>query len=200
MFKNLMGKIPSMINIPLVLQIFALINPFSSLPVLASAYTKKMNLKEIAMQSTFIALVVAIAMIFIGPFLFDVFNVSISAFRVAGGIIILLLGISTARASTESSKVDTVEVLVSLIATPLLTGPATISFLTIKTYELGIFTALVNTIVSFILVGVVFFLFASFIPKISMKIVGIISRVLGLFLTAVAIEMLAAGIKGMFFV
>lgn len=190
-----------MINIPLVLQTFALINPLSSLPVLVAAYTKKMNVREIAIQSTFIAFVVAITIIFIGPFLFNIFNISIDAFRVAGGIILLLLGVETARASKETSssaQTTTAEVLTSLIATPLLTGPATISFLVIKTYELGAVTTIVNTVVAFAIVGVVFYFLSSLIPRINMRIVSILSRVLGLFLTAVAIEMLANGIKGIF--
>ncbi len=188
-----------MINIPLVLQIFALINPLSSLPVLVAAYAKKMNVKEIAIQSTFIAFVVAIAIIFIGPFLFTIFNISIDAFRVAGGIILLLLSVNTARRGSDiSAQADTVEALTSLIATPLLTGPATISFLTIKTYELGAFTTVVNTIVAFAIVGVVFYFLSSLIPKINMRVVEILSRVLGLFLLAVAVGMLATGIKGIF--
>jgi len=188
-----------MLSMALALQIFALINPFSSFPVLVAAYTKKMNVREIAIQSTIIALAVAIAMIFIGPFLFDIFNVSIDAFRVAGGIILLLLGISTARNSGgTSAQADTAEALTSLIATPLLTGPAVISFITIKTYELGGAVVAANTFAAFLLVGIVFYFLSSLIPRINTRIIGIISRVLGLFLLAVAVGMLATGIKGIF--
>ncbi len=199
MFKNLMEKTPLMINISLVLQIFALINPFSSFPVLMAAYAKKMNVKDIAIQSTFIASVVAIAIIFVGPFLFDIFNVSMDAFRVAGGIILLLLGISTARNSGGVSvQADTAEALTSLIATPLLTGPAVISFITIKTYELGDAVVIANTLAAFVLVGIVFYFLSSLIPRINLRVVGILSRILGLFLLAVAIGMLATGIKSIF--
>lgn len=188
-----------MLNIALVLQLFALINPFSSIPVLVGAYTKKMNVRNIAIQSTFIALATAIAMIFIGPFLFNIFNISIDGFRIAGGIILLLLGISTARNSgREHVRADTAEALTSLIATPLLTGPAVISFITIKTYELGSLVVASNTLVAFALVGITFYFLSSLIPKIKIRIIGIISRILGLFLLAVAVEMLAAGIKGIF--
>lgn len=187
------------ISIPLILQIFVLINPLSSLPVLVAAYSKKMKVKDIALRATVIAFALAVTIIFVGPFLFDIFNVSVDSFRVAGGIILLLLGISTARRSDDAkASPDTAEALSSLIATPLLTGPATISFLTIKTYELRVENILPNTVIAFILVGGVFMVFAALIPKINTKAVGIVSRILGLFLTAVAIEMISAGIKGLF--
>ncbi|MEM4598569.1 MAG: MarC family protein [Candidatus Diapherotrites archaeon] len=187
------------ISIPLILQIFVLINPLSSLPVLVAAYSKKMKVKDIALRATIIAFALAVTIIVVGPFLFDIFNVSVDSFRVAGGIILLLLGISTARRSDDTkASPDTAEALSSLIATPLLTGPATISFLTIKTYELGVLQILPNTVIAFILVGGVFTIFAALIPRINTKAVGIVSRILGLFLTAVAIEMISAGIKGLF--
>ncbi|MEM4662859.1 MAG: MarC family protein [Candidatus Diapherotrites archaeon] len=187
------------INIPLILQIFVLINPLSSLPVLVAAHSKKMKVKEIALRATLIALSIAIAIIFIGPFLFSIFNISINSFRVAGGIILLLLGISTARRSDDPrASPDNAEALTSLIATPLLTGPATISFLTIKTYEIGLISILINTLASFLIVGLVFVIFAALIPKINTKVIGILSRILGLFLTAVAVEMITNGLKGIF--
>lgn len=183
----------------MVLQIFALINPFSSIPVLISAYSRKVDVRGIAVHATFIALVVALAMIFIGPFLFEIFSISIDHFRIAGGIILFLLGVNTARDHHEkTAQADTAEALTSLIATPLLTGPAVISFITIKTYELGGFAVAANALAAFVLVGIVFYFLSSLIPRINMRIVGIMSRILGVFLLAVAVGMLATGIKGVF--
>jgi multiple antibiotic resistance protein len=199
MFKNLMLERKSMINLPLVLQIFALINPLSSLPVLVVAYKRGLNVKEIALQATFIAFAIAVAIIALGQYIFILFNVGIDEFRVAGGVVLFLLGLSTARNSVATyTKADSAEAITSLIATPLLTGPAVISFITIKTYELGTFVVSINTFLSFVLVGVVFYSLSSLIPRINLRVVGILSRILGLFLLAVSIGMISTGIKGIF--
>lgn len=184
-----------MFDLSLVLRIFVLINPLSSLPVLVAAYSQKIDVKPLAIQALLIAFSVAFAMIFIGPLLFQIFSVSIDSFRVAGGIVLFFLGLNTARGETKQYSVDKVSALTSLIATPLLTGPATISFITIKTYELGMAPMAVNVILAFLFVGIVFSVLVALIPRINLNMVGIISRILGLFLLAVSIEMLAAGIK-----
>jgi len=160
-----------------------------------NAHKQKMNVKRIAYLSVFTGFVIAIAIVYVGPFVFNLFGVSLDSFRIAGGIVLLLLGLSTIRPHEEEyHKTEGVNGLISIIATPLLTGPATISFITIKTYELGALPVLFNVIAAFVLVGLVFVLFAHLIPRINVHLVDISSRVLGLFLTAVAIEMIGKGI------
>jgi multiple antibiotic resistance protein len=176
----------------LIIQIFVLLNPLSSFPLLMSAYRQKMDVKKIAFVSVITAFVIAVIIALVGPSLFNLFGISLDSFRIAGGIVLLLLGLDTIKPkNTEQKKVSGVDSLVSIIATPLLTGPATISFITIKAYEIGQATLLFNLLMAFLLVGIVFVLFAYSVPKVN--IVDISSRVLGLFLTAVAIEMIAKG-------
>ena len=79
----------------------------------------------------------------------------------------------------------------------MLTGPATISYITIKAYELGQFAVAVNLIPAFILVGIVFISFAYVVPKANANLINISSRIFGLFLTAVSIEMIFTGVKGL---
>lgn len=187
-------ELNSLFNLALIIQIFVLLSPLSSFPVLMNAYKQKMNVKRVAYLSVFTAFVIAIAITYIGPFVFNLFGISLDSFRIAGGIVLLLLGLSTIRPHEEEHhKAEGVNGIISIIATPLLTGPATISFLTIKSYELGQTALLFNLILAFALVGIIFVLFSHFIPRVNAHIVDISSRVLGLFLTAVAIEMIGTG-------
>ena len=183
-------------DIALILQIFVLLNPFASFPFLMNAYKKKFNVKIIATKAVSVAFVIAIATVFLGPILFSVFGVTLNSFRIAGGVVLLLLGINMVRPSDGHQNSIHIQSLITIIATPLLTGPATISFLTIKVYEIGKTTLLINLISAFVLVAIVFFLFSHLVDKINARIVDIISRVLGLFLTAVAIELISEGIQG----
>lgn len=184
-------------EIGLIIQMFVLLNPLSSFPILVSAYKNKMNVRKIALNSVFLAFIIAVIIAVFGPNLFALFGISIDSFRIAGGIVLLLLGINTINEIREKDKVDKVDSLVSLIATPLLTGPATISFITIKSIEIGKIPLLFNIVVSFLFVGIAFYAFSASISKINMKIVTITSRILGLFLAAIGIEMIFVGLRAL---
>ncbi|MBN2459084.1 MarC family protein [Candidatus Woesearchaeota archaeon] len=179
----------------LIMQIFVLLNPFSSLPILMTAYKQKINAKKIALSSTGIAFIIAVLMVFIGPPLLSLFGITMDSFMMAGGLVLLLLGINTILLEEKPVKsVNKSDTLVSIIATPLLTGPATISFITIKANEMGNLALLSNLVFAFLLVGLVFFLFSVLIKHVTLKFVSITSKVLGLFLVGLAIEMIATGV------
>lgn len=181
----------------LIIKIAFLLNPLSSIPVLFLAHKQKLNVRKIAMSASALALLVALVFIFFGPLLFQVYGISIDSFRIAGGLVVLLLGLSMARESKSYTE-DKPEALVSLMATPLLTGPATLSFLIITAAEFGAIAVLDSVIVAFLLVGVIFVFIASLIPKINLDYASFISRLLGLFLIGLGVEMMAAGIKALF--
>lgn len=185
------------VNIPLIIQLFVLLNPFYSISFLISAHKKKMNVHTIAFKSVITAYIIALIIIFFGPFLFNIFGITLDSFRIAGGVVLLLLGINMVKSHEENGhEFKAIDSLITLIATPLLTGPATISFITIKAYEIGKIPVFINVSLAFVLVGVVFILISYMVDKINLGLVDIASRVLGLFLSAVAIEMIAKGIEG----
>jgi multiple antibiotic resistance protein len=180
-----------------IFQLFVLLNPASSFPALVAAARKNQNIKFIAVSATVIAFLLAVVIIFTGPSLFSIYGISLDSFRIAGGLILLLLGIETVREQEDSNEHTQPEGTISIIASPLLTGPAVISFLTLKIYEYNQFIVLLNSFVAFALVGLIFFLFSVYFSKINTKLISLFSRILGLFLTAVAVEMIAKGIFGL---
>ena len=183
----------------LVIQLFILINPLSSFPVLLAAYKNKLNVRKIAISAVIVAFVVAIVIALVGPYLFSLFKISIDSFRIAGGVVLFLLGLNNIQGKKKNLQdVKTSDALVSIIATPLLTGPSTIAFITLKSFEIGKVSMVSNIFLAFIIVAIVFTIFSFSIKKINPKVIDITSRVLGLFLTAVAIEMISKGIHGLF--
>lgn len=186
-----------LIDIAIIIQLFVLINPPSSFPVLMSAHKNKMNVRFIAINASLIALALAIVVALIGPSLFGVFGITVDSFRIAGGLVLLLLGVETIRSKEEGETKTKADSMVSVIATPLLTGPATISFIVIKTIELGKVDIISDILIAFILVALTFVVFSYTIKKINPKIVEISSRIFGLFLTAMAIELMFTGISNL---
>ena len=145
-----------MLNVAFIMQMFALLNPLSSFPVLMAAYKKKLDVRGIAIKASLVAYLVAMFCLFFGPQFFNLYGVSIDAFRVAGGVILFLLGIETVRPKPVREDIGEVDSLIAIIATPLLTGPAVISFLTIKAIEDGAMPLIGDVTLAFGVVGVVF--------------------------------------------
>ncbi|HLC47997.1 MAG TPA: MarC family protein [Candidatus Norongarragalinales archaeon] len=187
-----------MLDLQLILKISFLLNPLSSIPVLFVAYHQKLNVKQIAFKSTLLGFAVAIAFVLIGPYLFKIYGIDINSFRAAGGLVIMLLGLSMAREKRDYSG-EHPDALVSLIATPLLTGPATMSFLILTAAEVGTAIVLANLIFSFLIVGSFFIIIAYMIPRVNLEYVRFVSRLLGLFLIGLGLEMLVMGIKAIAF-
>jgi multiple antibiotic resistance protein len=191
------NNIMAIVDFVLVLSIFVLLNPLSSFPFLMAAYKRKMNIKNIAMKAALAGFIIAVAITFLGPYLFNIFGITMDSFRIAGGIVLLLLGIHMVNPrESEYKEIGKVNSLITIIATPMLTGPAVISFVTIKAFEIGQIPLLLNLSIAFIMVGIIFFLFSVMIKKMNMTIIDITSRIMGLFLTAVAIELISKGLAG----
>jgi Multiple antibiotic transporter len=180
------------------IQIFFLLNPLASMPILFLAYQKGYNVRSIAIRATILAFLVAFSFIFIGQILFSVFGISISSFRVAGGIVIIILGLDMVMMRGENVKGATeAKALISVLATPLLTGPATLSYLTVKVFEIGILQTILALILAFIAVAIVFIVLVWLIPKIKLEYIEFVSRIFGLFIIAFGVEMFVEGARAL---
>lgn len=186
-----------MLDLVIILQLFILVNPLSSLCVLISAHKNKLDIRKIAANAVVLAFLIAVAIVFLGPWIFQTFGIDLNSFKIAGGIVLFLLGLETIKPNEVHDKVEEIDGIISVLATPLLTGPATISYITIKTYEVGQTIMLLNVAVAFVIISLVFISFAYAIPKTNHKLIDIVSRVFGLFLSAVAVDMVASGLAGL---
>lgn len=188
-----------MIDTALIVQIFVLINPLSSLSFLIAAHNKGIDVKKLSLSAIITAFLIAVSIAFVGPYLFSIFGITLHSFRIAGGVILFLLALDTIRSNKEKNDLTpgSLDSLVAILATPLLTGPATISFITIKAYDMAILPLIINISIAFFFVGIVFVIFSFSISKINTRLIEIVSKILGLFLTAMGIEMVVFGMKGM---
>jgi multiple antibiotic resistance protein len=178
------------------IQIFFLLNPLASIPLLALAYQRGLNVRIIAIRAVILAFLIAFVFIFVGRFLFEIFDISLDSFRTAGGLIIVLLGIEMVLMREERTRdISSAKALISIMATPMLTGPATLSFLTVKYIESGWLDTLLSLLLAFIGVALVLLSFVWFLPKIKVEYIEFVSRLFGLFITAFGIEMLFLGAK-----
>ena len=197
--------------------LFALIDPVGNVPLFAAA-TRGAPAPTRRLTSVYIALFSFIFMSFFyltGLSLLQFFGISLPAFRIAGGILLLLLGLDMARGESEemmpaasddieqlSTRADArkrFEGLIVPFAMPLLIGPGAISTAVIYAGEakrmgwIGIPVGL-GVIAAIALSILVAFWLTSWITRALGRIgMVIVIRVLGLILCAMAVQFILAG-------
>ncbi|VVC04368.1 MarC family integral membrane protein [Candidatus Bilamarchaeum dharawalense] len=180
--------------------IFAIMDPFASLPpflMFTKNYKKEETIK-VADRAVLIAGVVAIIFMVAGPYILAALSITLSDFRIAGGIVLVLLGIeNTLNIHLNKNKKDEgLDSAAVLIATPLLTGPGLMTSLVILNKENGITPVIIALIVSLILSLIIFRNATKVRNLLGPRIIMIFSKVMGLFLIAIGIAFIRSGMLG----
>ncbi len=200
--------------ITVFLGFFAIMNPIANTPIfigLTNGESKKVK-REIAYRSVLIAFLIVVSFSILGKIIFEMFGITLPAFRIAGGILVFIIGFHMLHG--ESSKVhrpkyleepdkmdldSELSIAVTPLAMPILAGPGTIS--TAMNYSAtGNVIDVILTIVTFGILCVItylFFIFGErFINYIGKSAVRVITRLMGLILAVIGVQMVIEGIKG----
>ncbi|MEM4260182.1 MAG: MarC family protein [Candidatus Woesearchaeota archaeon] len=174
-----------------------IIDPFLSLSIFINI-TRNMSDKERnkgALTAVWVAGILLITFLFCGLTLLDALSISINAFRIAGGIILLILGV-TQVLGIEYKKGTNATMGVVIIGTPMLSGPAALLTIISLTDQYGILIPLIASVIVLIISWAVL-RFSSFIIKIvGDRFLEIFSRILGLLLAGIGIEFIIKGVMG----
>lgn len=206
---SLATEIPNSITI-----LFALMNPFALLGIYINL-TEKYKPKE--KKKILVVMVLAIntilfVFLFTGTQLLNFFGVDIAGFTMAGGIIIFLIGLGMIRAKHEedhvrgnedaSEKDNPSSVATVPLAIPILAGPGTISTVINLSHTYNSSTGFIAIAVGIVTVSLIVFAVFLFAPVIAKKLgrtgLNVITRIMGLILMAMAFDMLAKGLMGLF--
>ena len=187
---------------------FAIMNPISNLPAymaLVADDSQKIS-RKIAFRSLLIAFVIVTVFIFSGDFIFKVFGITIVSFRIAGGILVAVIGYhmingnhSPSYKGMEQQAVnsDPMSIAISPLAMPLFAGPGTIT--TALSLANGGLRNQLITVVAFAILCVITYLLlrsakqiAGFLGKNLMKI---ITKMMGLLLFSIGIQMIIVSVQ-----
>ena len=187
---------------------FAIMNPISNLPAymaLVADDSQKIS-RKIAFRSLLIAFVIVTVFIFSGDFIFKVFGITIVSFRIAGGILVAVIGYhmingnhSPSYKGMEQQAVnsDPMSIAISPLAMPLFAGPGTIT--TALSLANGGLQNQLITVVAFVLLCVITYLLlrsakqiAGFLGENLMKI---ITKMMGLLLFSIGIQMIIVSVQ-----
>lgn len=187
-------------NLPLTfIPIFVAMDPFGLLPIFTSL-TREMSAKEkhdVVRFSTLTALAISVAFVFIGQGVFSVLGITVDDFKIAGGILLLVIAIIELVGRGQRQK-DPQEVGVVPLGIPMLVGPAVLTIVIVLIDNYGVAATVLSLVMNLTIVFVVF----SAEHKIT-KVVGkngliAISKVVMLLLAAIAVMMIRLGLESYF--
>jgi multiple antibiotic resistance protein len=193
--------------------LFAIVSPLGSLPMFITATRNwsKQDRAKTARTVAFTVFIVLMVSAFLGEHILDFFGISIASFQVGGGILLMLIGIammhgkqSDARQTKEEAHdMEEREVIAIVpLSIPLLVGPGAISSMIISAQQHPTFAGHLWLAIPAFIVAVSAWLTLQLADNITRLLgtigINVITRLMGLILTAMAVEFIARGLIGLF--
>ena len=192
---------------------FAIMNPVANTPVFLglTAQNDSETRRRIAFRALLISTIIIVVFCAAGKLIFDLFGITLPAFRITGGILVALVGFhmlqggghSSVQHPTEEDKDKSqdaaLEVAITPLAMPILAGPGTIA--TAMNYaSAGTMGEFVVTVAAFCLLCLITYVFfvsgERLVRFIGDNGVKVITRLMGLILAVIGVQMLITGIGG----
>lgn len=193
--------------------VFFVVDPLSVVPIFTSLTSQSPSHKihTTALRACLAAAGVLLAFTLFGGYIFKVVGVTLSAFRVAGGILLLMTSLDMLRARPSSTKTSADEekenaskedVAIVPLAMPLLAGPGSIATVMVLMSKGHGWLAAIPVVISIALTFVAtYFLFraSTWVQRVLGKSgIAILERVMGLILGALAVQFIAEGALSLF--
>jgi multiple antibiotic resistance protein len=200
-------------SITVFMGFFAMLNPIGNIPVFLGLVNDfdKQTQNRVALRSVTVAFIIIAFFSIFGHIIFRLFGITLPAFQVAGGIIVFIIGFQMlnakenpihAQTQVEKDQITSVanDLAISPLGIPLLAGPGTISSaMNFVGIEKSVINALLVIGIFAIMCVITYFLFLSsrkIASRTSPSILKAVSRIMGLILAVIAVQMLINGIEG----
>ena len=176
--------------------LFFIFDPFASLPIFISM-TKSMDDKDkmkAANNAIIVAAILFLIFTLVGTNLLDLFGVSVDSFRVAGGIVLILMAVEIIF-GLNLTKQGEGNVAWVIIATPILTGPGVITTAILLTSSVGLVTTLFAGIISLVITWGLLRNSVLIVRRVGNNVIEIFSKIIGLLIAAMAVEYILRGVS-----
>ena len=185
---------------------FVVIDPLGTVAIFLTLLQRiKENKNKIAIEATLLAFLVLVFFFIMGKIILNHLNISLYSFKIAGGIILLLISIEMLldkRSARKEKSIQSKIISTSIfpLAIPLLAGPAAITSVIVSSsttsgnligtlaHIISIFTVLLITCLLFLLI----IRSEKFISK---KLLQVLSRIIGIILAALSVQFILDGLK-----
>lgn len=189
--------------------LFAILNPIAGVTFYLFLTENKARVEKLrtARKASWAILVILLISIWVGDLLLNIFGISIAAFRIGGGLIVILIGLdmldflnlSSGNLEPKTQK----DIAVVPLAIPIIAGPGVIAVTLTEmqnTFD-SIKEKIIISITTFIIVFL-FWLIMRFAPIISKKLgevgIDIMGKIMGMILVVMATQMILEGLIAVF--
>jgi multiple antibiotic resistance protein len=193
---------------------FAIMNPIANVPIFLSltADDDRQTTKAVALRSLMLAFLIIVTFSVAGRLIFELFGITLAAFRITGGLLILLIGfhmlqgdLSSVHQLNEGDNQKCREAALSVavfpLAMPILAGPGTIATAMTFSTQGGIMEMAITVVAFAVLCVITYVLFVfgeKFVTFIGAGALGVITRLMGLILAVIGTQMVIEGLHGAF--
>lgn len=201
---------PDLSFMHLLVGLIAIVNPLGALPIFLSMSDPNnpdadmRTIKRSVIAVTLILLIAAWA----GESLLGFFGITIDAFRVGGGLLILLMGISMLHGkqshvqhspSEANAALEKEDISIVPLAIPLMAGPGAISLVILDANKIHSWSGNILLALAVLAVATIAWLVLLIGEKTRDKLgtigLNIVTRIMGLILTAIGVQFITDGIK-----
>ena len=188
--------------------IFFLVDPFAALPTFLAITdgSDPERRRRIARKASLTALIVLCAFAFAGEYIFRLFGITLPAFEIAGGVILLLIGLDmleAKRSATQESPGETAAAAqkddagIVPLGVPMLAGPGAIASVMVLVGQAQTRWQMAAILTAIVVTAVVCYLVLGYSSKVE-RVLGetgirILVRVMGLLLVALAVQYFVNG-------
>ena len=203
------GLLSAAAYIKIFVAMIVIVNPLGIMPVFVAmtADTAEWERKKIARIASISVLIVLLVSALLGERLLEMFGISIASFKVGGAILVMMAALSMMQAMPARDKQtpeeakeaeDKASIAVVPLAIPLLAGPGAMSTIIIYASEKKSFTHLAVVCLVSVGIALVTWLALRVASKVGARMskttINVATRIMGLLLAALAVEIFAGGI------
>jgi multiple antibiotic resistance protein len=193
--------------------LLSIVNPIGAIPIFIKL-TDSQSLAErqrTCQRSAMTTALVLLTSLALGEAILAFFGITIASFRVGGGILIMMIAISMLHAQTSQTRhtaeegEDSLErdtVAVVPLGIPVLAGPGAISTIILNAQRHASVSHYLFLMAEIVVVAGAVWLCLRSAPLIATLLgrtgINIVTRIMGLIMTAVGVEFIATGLKQLF--
>lgn len=200
-------------QIKYLIGVFAILNPLGAIPIYLSLMVDRRpdEMHRTALKASVAVAVILTISVWAGDVLLSFFGIGIPAFRIAGGLLVLIIAIAMfdARTSparhTDEEQVEAEaknDIAVVPLAIPLLAGPGAISLTIVDAHQAGSFESKLMLCAGILVVAAIVWIVLRLAEPIGERLgtggLNIATRVMGLILAAMAVQFMADGVLELF--
>ena len=180
---------------------FFLFTPFFALSMFLAMTAEKDEAERrvLAHRVAFATIVIAGLLLFFGQVIFDLFGITVDAFRIGAGILLLLTAISLMNPKVVVTK-EGEDISVVPLAMPVIVGPASCGAIMVTSAELHTIGAklmgFAALAVALIFIWVILLLGTWFERQLGKRGISILMRLTALILAALSAQMIMTGVCG----